>query len=153
MPKKERFKIFIAVYLFLINKSGEILFLKRANTGYQDGKFGLIQGHLDGDESAKQGIIREAKEEAGIILKYEDLEAVNFMHLRFDLEYIDIFFKADKWEGEIINGEPNKCVELKWFPLDALPENIVPEVAIAIENFKKKVFYDEVGWGNLSNKN
>ena len=47
--KKERFKLIPAVYL-LLRRDEEVLLLRRANTGYQDGKYGLIAGHLDGDE-------------------------------------------------------------------------------------------------------
>jgi 8-oxo-dGTP pyrophosphatase MutT (NUDIX family) len=68
---KERFKLIPAVYLIL-RRNDEVLLLRRANTGYQDGKYSLIAGHLDGDELATEGMIREAKEEAGIVIVKED---------------------------------------------------------------------------------
>ena len=147
MSKKERFRIFIAAYLVLV-KDGQILLLKRKNTGYQDGNYSLVAGHLDGAETAKQSIIREAEEEAGIRLKLTDLEVVHVMH-RYkpdEREYIDVYLQIDTWEGEVINKEPEKCDELKWFPLDDLPSNMVPEVRSAIENIEKKIFYSDVGW-------
>jgi 8-oxo-dGTP pyrophosphatase MutT (NUDIX family) len=130
------------VYLILV-KDGKILLSKRVNTGYQDGNFGLVAGHLDGGETAKQGIIREAKEEAGIKLKDSDLEVVHVMHECTDLEYIDIYLKVGDWEGDIINREIDKCSKLMWFSLDALPENIIPKTKISLENVKNKIFYDE----------
>ena len=48
---KERFKLIVDVHLLLI-KDGKIVLLKRANTGYEDGKYGLIAGHADGNETA-----------------------------------------------------------------------------------------------------
>ena len=45
-----------------------------------------------------------------------------------------------------MNKEPKKCDELKWFPLDRLPDNILPEVKLALENTNKKIFYGEIGW-------
>lgn len=42
---KERFKVVPAVYLVLRRGEG-VLLLRRANTGYQDGKYSLIAGHL-----------------------------------------------------------------------------------------------------------
>lgn len=57
-----------------------MLLLRRANTGYQDGKYSLIAGHLDGDEVAKDGMIREAKEEAGIAVASESLKLVHLAH-------------------------------------------------------------------------
>jgi 8-oxo-dGTP diphosphatase len=146
MPGKERFKIYIAAYLILA-KDGHVLLLRRANTGYQDGNYGLVAGHLDGGETAKQCIIREALEEAGIKLKPADLEVVHVMHrYRSEREYIDIYLKSHVWGGDITNMEPDKCHELKWFPLDNLPENLIPELKLALENTKKNVFYGEIGW-------
>ncbi len=146
MSKNNRFKIYIAVYLVL-EKNQQILLLKRANTGYQDGNYSLVSGHLEGAETAKQGIIREAEEEAGIKLKPDDLKVVHIMHrYRPEREYIDIYLKTNFWEGKIINNEPTKCDELKWFQQDNLPKNIVPEVKFALENVKKKIFYSEIGW-------
>jgi len=146
MSKNEKFRIYIASYLILA-KDGQVLLLRRANTGYQDGNYSLVAGHLDGAETAKQSIIREAEEEAGIIVRPANLDVVHVMHrYRPDREYIDIYLKTDKWEGIIVNKEPNKCDELKWFPLDRLPDNILPEVKLALGNTKKKIFYGEIGW-------
>ena len=60
---KERFKLVITVGLVLLNDKGQVLLQKRCNTGYMDGKYGLVAGHLEKDESLVDGIIREAKEE------------------------------------------------------------------------------------------
>ncbi len=58
--KEERYKFICAVYLLLI-KENQILLLKRANTGYEDGKYSLVSGHMDGNETIKQAMIRESK--------------------------------------------------------------------------------------------
>jgi hypothetical protein len=58
-----------------------------------------------------------------------------------DREYIDIYLKTDTWAGDIKNLEPDKCNDLKWFSLDNLPENTVPEVRKSLEDiFKNKIF-------------
>jgi len=146
MIKKERFRIYIAAYLILV-KDGQVLLLKRANTGYQDGNYSLVAGHFEGAETAKQCIIREAEEEAGIKVAPADLEVVHVMHrYRSDREYIDIYLRTNTWSGNIINNEPNKCDDLKWFSLDGLPNNILPETKLTLENIKQKIFYGEIGW-------
>ena len=145
MTEKERFKIYIAAYLILA-KDEQVLLLRRANTGYQDGNYSLVAGHLDGGETARQCIIREAEEEAGIKLRPADLEVVHVMHrFRPEREYIDIYLKSNVWDGDITNMEPEKCGELKWFSLDNLPDNILPEVKLALENTKKNIFSGEIG--------
>jgi len=142
----ERFKIHIAAYLVL-EKDGKILFHKRKNSGYYDGFYSLIAGHLDGAETAKQAIIREAQEEAGIVVVPEDLKVAHVSH-RFNphREYIDIYLTTSKWEGEITNIEPHKCDGLDWFPKDQLPENIVPEVKDVLDQISQNNFYSDVGF-------
>jgi len=142
----ERFKIHIAAYLVL-KKDGKILFHKRKNSGYMDGYYSLVAGHLDGAETAKQAIVREASEETGIVLRQEDLQVAHVSH-RFNphSEYIDIYLTASKWEGEITNMEPHKCDGLDWFPKDDLPENIVPEVKAVLEQISQNNFYSDIGF-------
>ncbi|MFA6382261.1 MAG: NUDIX domain-containing protein [Candidatus Buchananbacteria bacterium] len=146
MSEKERFKPYAAAYLVLI-KDGQVLLMKRANTGYQDGNYGLVSGHFDGGETAKQCIIREAKEEAGITVFPEDLKVTHVMHrYRPAREYFDIYLGTGKWSGEITNMEQDKCDELKWFKIDDLPENLIPEIKLALENIKNNIHYGEFGW-------
>ncbi len=146
MTNTERFKIFIAAYLVL-QKKGDVLLLRRFNTGYRDGEYSLVAGHLDGAETAKQSIIREAKEEAGITLSPKDLTVAHVSHrYRPDREYIDIYLTAKKWKGEIRNMEPNKCDDLRWSPLKKLPKNILPDVKQALKMIEKGEFYGEFGW-------
>ncbi len=145
MPK-ERFKLIPTSHLILI-KGGNILLSRRFNTGFQDGNYSVVAGHLDGNETFIQGMIREAKEEAGIEIVAEDLEIVHVMHRKSPPdERIDFFIKANKWRGEPKIVEPDKCDDLKWFLADNLPVNTVPYIRQAIENIKKKIFYSEFGW-------
>ena len=140
-----RFKLVSAVHLFLIDKDN-ILLLRRFNTGYQDGNYSVVAGHLDGDETATSAMIREAFEEAGIIIKPDDLRMVHVMHRKSEREAINFFFEASKWEGEVKNMEPNKCDDLSWFSINNLPENIVPYVRKAIENYINSITFSEFGW-------
>lgn len=143
---ENNFKSYVATYLILINDD-KILLLRRFNTGYQDGNYSLVAGHLDGNETVKQCIIREASEEAGIIVNPEDLEVVHIMHrLTPNREYFDIYLRTKKWTGNIINMEPNKCDELKWYNIKNLPNNILPEVKLALDNITNNIYYGEFGW-------
>ena len=75
----KRFQLMCSVQLILI-KDNKILLLRRFNTGWMDGRYGFIAGHIDGGEEIKKAMIREAKEEAGITVFEEDLEVVHIMH-------------------------------------------------------------------------
>lgn len=148
MGSGERFRPKSATYLMPI-KDNQILLSRRFNTGWMDGVYSLISGHLDGNESVYQAMIREAFEEAVIVVKSEDLIPATVIHRKSpDEEYIDFFFVITKWEGEIIIGEPNKCDAMDWFSLDQLPENILPYIKVALENYKDKVAFSTFGWSD-----
>lgn len=141
----ERFKLVSAVHLFLI-RGGQILLLLRRNTGYEDGSYSVVAGHLNGGEEVKAAAIREAKEEVGIEIAPQDLEIVGVMHRRSDDERIDFFLAASSWSGEIVNNEPGKCGDISWFDLEQLPENVIPYVSRALENYRRGRWFDSFGW-------
>lgn len=69
----ERHKIAAAVHLLIFDDRGQLLMLRRANTGYEDGKWTVPAGHIDAGESASQAACREAMEELGILVEPSDL--------------------------------------------------------------------------------
>jgi len=140
---KERFKIIPSVYLVLI-KNNKILLSRRYNTGYFDGNYSFPAGHLDGDETLKQAMIREAKEEIDVILDPADLELIHIMNRRIsNNERVDFFFKAKKWQGEPKIMESDKCDDLSWFEFNNLPKNIIPYIKQAIDSFFDNINYSE----------
>lgn len=141
----QRFQLKSAVHLFLL-RGNELLMLRRFQTGYEDGNYSVVAGHLDGGEEVKTATVREAREEAGIELDPADLEVVGVMHRKANDERIDFFVAARNWKGEIRNCEPQKCDDLSWFPLDNLPENTIPYVRQAVENFQRGNWFDSYGW-------
>jgi len=145
MPHKW-FTIVVAVHLFLL-RDGRVLLLRRYNTGYEDGKYSVVAGHVDGGEEITAAMAREAWEEAGIAIAPGDLEVVGVMHRRSAEERIDFFLVAWRWAGEVTNREPDKCYELAWFDLDALPANVIPYVRRALDNYRAGRWFDTFGWG------
>jgi len=142
---KGRFKACIAVYLFL-EKENKVLLHLRQNSGFADGFYSLVAGHLDGNETITNAMIREAKEEAGIAIEPQDIRIVHVMHSLSDKEYVNIFFQCKKWSGEIKNLEPTKCGELKFFDKDNLPENTLDYVETALKKSSSGIMYSEMGW-------
>jgi 8-oxo-dGTP diphosphatase len=142
----DRFKLIPAVYLVL-RRDNQVLLLKRANTGYMDGKYSLVAGHLEGDELAREAMAREASEEAGIIINPSDLKLAHFAHRLSrgepNQERVDIFFATDSFEDEVKNMEPHKCDELAWFDLDNLPKETIPFVRRVLEDIGKDNNYSE----------
>lgn len=141
----ERFTIIPAVYLVLI-KDGKILLLRRKNTGFEDGNYSMVSGHLEGNETIRHAMIREAREEAGITIQPQDLALVHIMHRQTQPERSDFFLTTSTWDGEITNKEPEKCDDLSWFSLTQLPENTIPYIRQAIEHIQAGQVYSEHGW-------
>lgn len=144
MTPSARFTAPVAVHLFLLQDE-RILLLRRFNTGYEDGNYSVIAGHLDGREEVLAAMSREAREESGIDLV--NAEVAGVMHRRAgDGERIDFFVVCHEWTGAVVNREPEKCDELRWVPIDALPPNTIPYVAAAIGAWRVGEWFTSFGW-------
>lgn len=139
----ERFKLHATAILLLI-KDGQILLCRRHNTGWEDGKYGFMAGHIDGGESFSQALCREAKEELGITINPADVRFVHARHYVGSKEYMFMFFTASKWQGEPIVCEPDKCDDVQWFPLDELPSELVVGTDFILECYRKGIAYSEI---------
>jgi len=123
----EPFKIYAAVYCMLL-RDGKTYLMRRVNTGYRDGYWSLPAGHVEAGESLRGALVREAREEAGLMIKPEDLIQRHAMFRRSDRTYADYFFTCEAWEGEPTITEPHKCDAAEWFALENLPEKMPTEV-------------------------
>lgn len=143
------YKCQINVYLILI-QNGKILMLKRSGTGFMDGMYSLPAGKLDKGERIHLALAREVKEEVGIDLSsdHDWIKNTNILH-RFSKEgtvAMDFFFRHSKFSGQPRNMEPEKCAEVAWFPLNAIPKNTIPYIKRGIENSLKGIVLDEHVW-------
>lgn len=142
---KTRFKIIPEVHLVL-RRNRTFLMLRRYQTGYMDGFYSVVAGHVDGNETFRSAMAREAHEEAGIVLQTEELQLVHTMHRRSDDERLSLFFEAKSWDGTIKNNEPQKCDDLAWYSLQEQDVRMVPYVQSALEMISRGERYSEFGW-------
>jgi ADP-ribose pyrophosphatase YjhB (NUDIX family) len=140
---EERLKVRLVVCLALIQRDkNEILLSLRRNTGRYDGYYTLVAGHVEQGESIKKAVIREAKEEAGILLKEENLTVACTMY-RLRGSCIDFYITADKWEGKPYNAESHRCGEIAFYPLNNLPDKTLDFVKLGIKCVLDDVPYVE----------
>jgi len=135
----------VDAHVILIRKD-RILLLRRQNTGYEDGKYCLIAGHLEAGESITAAAVRESREEAGVLVVEDDLKCIHVMHNNSGGHRIGFFFAATTWSGEPRNNEPDKCSKIAWFDIAGLPDTTIPYQKDAIVAGLGGVQFSCRGW-------
>ncbi|HWU23607.1 MAG TPA: NUDIX domain-containing protein [Nocardioides sp.] len=134
-----RFAIVPAAYVFFVRSAGsgeEVLLQLRQNTGFMDGHWAAAAaGHVERGETAEAAARREASEELGVSdLDLRFVTAMQRTARAHDIdERVDFFFLSRRWSGEPRIVEPTKCADLRWWPLAALPDPLVPHERWVLE--------------------
>jgi 8-oxo-dGTP diphosphatase len=129
------FAVVPATYVFLLRPAPmpggrEVLLQLRRGTGYMDEHWAAaVAGHVERGESVFDAAQREAGEEVGIsgvgLQAWCAMQRTGTSGDPVD-ERVDYFFTATTWTGTPRIVEPDKCADLRWFNLDALPTPVVP---------------------------
>ena len=138
----ERFVVVPAAYVFLLRDGDagtEVLLQLRQGTGYMDGHWAAAAaGHVERGETAEAAAEREAREEldvTDVALEFVTSMQRTAHDLPID-ERVDFFFTARSWTGEPRIVEAAKCADLRWFPLSALPDPVVPHERAVLDGLR-----------------
>ena len=149
----EHFKVPSAVVVMLLREvdgKTQVLLQRRQNTGFMDGLWDLsYAGHVEHGESMTAAAVREAAEELGIKISPENLKFFTLIHKtekEWDLIFINAYFVCEEFLGEPHIAEPEKCLELKWFDLDGLPDDLINDRKCAVKAYFDGTRYIEYGW-------
>jgi 8-oxo-dGTP diphosphatase len=136
--------ILSAVHLLLHDRDA-LLVIRRMNTGYHDGDYSVVAGHIEPGESPRHAMRREAHEEIGIDVDEDDLDFAHVMYRRKpnDTTRVDFFFRCTRWNGDVTNAEPHKCDDLTWRLPDDLPPNTIPYITAALTHIDKGIPFSE----------
>lgn len=138
---KGRHTVRAAVFVLLL-KDGKMFLLRRQNTGWADGMLTVPSGHVDAKETIPEAAIKEVREEAGVLVKEEDLE---FMHVHYVHDtYVNLYFKAEKWEGEPSVAEPELASECLWVPVDDLPHDVIYHIKAMLRETTQNNYFSGV---------
>lgn len=143
---KARYQVKTVVFLCIfqeIEGHSQVLLQLRQNTGYMDGKYDFaVSGHVEPGESMLQAVIREAKEEADLIINPENCIFLTFVDDTNE-QYHKGFFGVREYEGTPKVMEPNKCAQHIWVDLNNLPKDIIPCLPKVLQNISLKIPYDD----------
>lgn len=128
----------IVVHTLVFNATGQLMLLRRANTGFMDRHYALPGGHRQAGEEVEAAAVRECREEA--LVEVANIEPVVVMPYDGGVDFI---FEATRWSGTPGIGEPDKCDDLLFAPTHALPSPTVAFVEAALECRAQGVWYRE----------
>ncbi|AJF69440.1 NUDIX hydrolase [Streptomyces vietnamensis] len=138
----------VGVHLVLEQDGKVLLGRRHPDSAYAGGMWHVLAGHCE-HEAATACLVREAHEEAGLVISADDLTLVHTVHAvdrPGDRPRIQLFFHARAWKGTPELREPDKTVAWQYWDIDGLPDAIVPYTRAAIEGIRAGRPYTEMGW-------
>ena len=123
---KQYYPIISPCIIVVIKREDEIFLARHQRHGNQSSMYTLIAGFVEPGESAEQAVVREVKEETGLVvgnLEYQFSQSWPFPHslmLGFEAEYLSGDVQLD--EVELCDGA--------WFKKDNIP-GLPPEFTIS----------------------
>ncbi|MFE5589936.1 NUDIX domain-containing protein [Streptomyces sp. NPDC056549] len=138
----------VGVHLVLEQDGKVLLGLRHPDSAYAGGMWHVLAGHCE-YESATACLVREALEEAGLVIRPDDLTLVHTVHAvdrPGGRPRIQLFFRAGAWEGTPELREPDKTVAWRYEDVDGLPDTTVPYTRAALEGIRAGRPYTEMGW-------
>lgn len=123
----------------------DILLLKRSQkTNMWPGYWAFPGGKVDDGELFREAGIRELEEELWIVVDEENIVKETIVLTRTITRTKIIYFGVtDEWQGIPEICEPELAEKCAWFPLDNLPEYIVPHHKVALEALQEDIAYTE----------
>lgn len=130
---KQKFEV---VSCFLLHED-KTLFIKRAANKPQGGTWGIPAGKKEINESPKNAIVREIKEETGVDLNIEDINYFKTLYVRYpsyDFKYNIYSSKLTTRPYIILDG--NSHCDFVWLnPFDALKLDLIEDEDSCIKLF------------------
>ncbi|MFJ6934731.1 phosphotransferase [Streptomyces sp. NPDC101132] len=142
----QRYAVPVDVHLVLrrdrADGGAEVLLSRRAGPVYAAGMWHLPSGHLDPGEDMAEAVVREAREETGVLIAPEDVTVALTVHHHpptGSRSRIGVFFEVRRWAGRPGIREPDRCDAMGWYALDALPAPMVAYCRAGLDAYRAGV--------------
>ncbi|WP_051887817.1 NUDIX hydrolase [Streptomyces seoulensis] len=139
----------VGVHLYAEDADGRVLLgLRHPDSAFAGSTWHFLAGHCE-RESAAACLVREAYEEAGLLIDPADLELAHVVHVLHGPSArprMQLVFRARRLGGTPWLREPDKCLAWRWWDPDGLPEPLVPYARTVIDGIRAGRGYSETGW-------
>lgn len=122
----------------VIEKDGKVLFQRRADNG----KWSLIGGLVEMNETYAQAAVREAREETGLEVKLTGFLGIFHNHDMVWANGDAAHVISAMYTAEIVSGEPRideESFELRFFGKDEFPELFAEDHIAALEAWRSGI--------------
>ena len=122
----------------LIDSDGRVLLARRPHGKSMAGLWEFPGGKVESGERPEQSLIRELKEELGIVVKEECLAPLTFAsHAYSDFHLLMPLFVCRRWEGMV---QAREAQTLKWvqpgdlrnYPMPPADEPLIPHLTMLL---------------------
>ncbi len=128
----------VGVGVLLVDGRGQVLLTLRTRPP-EAGCWSIVGGKLDYLETLEACAVREAREEAGLEIAIEGLLCVtNHLLPRERQHWVSPAYLGRVLAGKARNCEPEKTLDVRWFPLDHLPLNLTMTARNAIQAYGRQ---------------
>ena len=140
--KRKMFKVSVEGLIY--NNDDEILLMKRSPSISYGNMYCLPGGHLENNETIIEGMIRELKEEIGVVFNENELELVKVINRTIkDNNYIDFIFKGYLKDRKVFNLEKEKCTRIIYRKIDKTPVNAIPVLKRIVQDNNMYISMEE----------
>ena len=120
----EHDKFKVSQYVIILNEENKLLLLEASDKTKISGKWSFPGGHIGSNETIKESLKREVKEETNL-----EIEIISPIHAEVIKDTYTIIFSASYISGEIILSKEHK--DYKWVKIDEMKDlNLLSEILI-----------------------
>ena len=116
----------------IVTKDQKVLLIKNKKRGYWEAPGGRVET----GELIEDALKREILEESGLTVRVgKNIEIYQYFEEGKQTHWVCHGHLCEYDSGEIVNGEPDKLEDVKWFPVNDLPNGLNQNTKKAIEKY------------------